>query len=132
MAFRLKVIDLGTDEDGDALSTCLAVEADAASEPVKLPESAKAALRCLAELVSAEGVPLPGGHGGALFHAPEVRGVPEARWRQACEKHGIFKASKPRDRAKAFTRARDDLRTAQMIEESGGLVWARGPVPANT
>jgi len=86
--FRLKVVDLGEDDDGDQVTSCV-IDHEAAApvrtDTEKLSASAKAALETLEAI------------GGT---------VTEKQWREACAKGRTVSASEDREsRVKAFKRA---------------------------
>lgn len=120
LAFRLRVIDLGRDEDGDQRSTCIAEEAEAGANSAKsLPALASAALGALTSLVFAEGQPVPSGDSMPL----NTRGIREDRWREECEARRLSFAETQQSRSRVFRKAAQQLREAGQIATRGGWVW---------
>jgi hypothetical protein len=88
---RLEIVDLGQDDDGEALTSCVIVPADVeTATPARraLKGTAKVAHENLLDCVARFGEPAP-----ASDHIPRaVRGVTKARWREHLEKGGIINA----------------------------------------
>lgn len=124
--FRLDVVSVGPDPEGHDASSCVVVPAEPSapaaeqgqSRKPKLPEQARIALRCLAEVINAEGLPLPAGDGFPL----DKRGVSDAVWRRACQRRDLSNGG---DRAMrdAFKRARDKLQASQQAATLDGWWW---------
>jgi hypothetical protein len=93
--FRLKVVELGTDEDGDPVTSCVVVEADAtpANPRAVLTSDQRAALNVLTRLVAFKGREEPGtpvgrrvvtiGEWWESFYAQAKSGAKPATKRQA-------------------------------------------------
>ena len=87
---RLEVVEVGTDEDGEPITSCTVEPADGGGAPtaarrVKLPDSAKIALGQLQKLVSEHGEP-----SSASNHIPsDASVVPVELWRNYCELAGM-------------------------------------------
>jgi hypothetical protein len=89
MPFDLRVVELGADEDGDQLTTCVVHEVDvqpagqraAPASTTRLSDNARNALDILYDVVAGpEGKLLPKGEN---FPSADVRGVPISVWRDA-------------------------------------------------
>ena len=106
LAFRIRSVQIGEDEDGDAITAPVADElADAGARPDKLPRGATAALGILREMLS----------GGSA--------VVENDWRQACcEDRRVSTSDERKSRAKAFQRAYAELIDHEFILAADGLV----------
>jgi len=121
---RLEVVDVGTDEDGDPITSCVVVpvDDDVAARPTpirKLSDRHKLALEALNEAVLALGAPPP-----AIFDLPAAtRAVSLEQWREEMFRRGVLDrdAGNPREE---FRRVRQALAARQLIGERDGLVWA--------
>jgi hypothetical protein len=121
-SYRLKQVSLGTDEDGDEITTCI-VEAVAPPDPKAQrprPESpAGKALNELEQLIIA-GVGMPArGHPRAPVGATLVT---RAAWRDACRQRCLSDGT-PENEKKAFQRAARSLSAANLIGDFGDAVW---------
>lgn len=122
--FRLAVIDLGLDEDGDPLTSCVLETTNADHKSSKTPKpkltgAAKVALRTLRKAINEAGQPAP-----ASNHIPpDMRTVTLEQWRRY---HYVGTASgdmTPDARKKAFQRARETLHGAGAIEVHDDHCW---------
>lgn len=122
--FDLAVVELGRDEDGDPVTSCVAVRSDGDRKPKKkLSDRDKLALETLRDLVITEGEKLPQGtrYPGAGQHL----GVELSRYRNSLYE----KAFSGTDRdtfKKVFQRIRERLQAAGLIGIYGDLVWLPG------
>lgn len=117
--YRLRQVELGRDQDGDPVTTCVVdpVEGGGAGRG-RLSESQRRALDILANLIEAAGevVRKP--------HMPGVPVVPVDRWRQACLDDGGLSSSDNREaQLKAFRRAREDLVAGGFVCVREDLAW---------
>jgi KaiC/GvpD/RAD55 family RecA-like ATPase len=120
MGFKLNVVELGEDEDGDPITTLLVEELTEAPQPsATLPKAAKVALNMLENLIAGHGTSLPP---GADF--PQgVRGCREDVWAAECETRRLSKCERERDRRRAFERAYEALLQAHRVAARDGWVW---------
>ncbi|MGG5886120.1 AAA family ATPase [Falsiroseomonas sp. HC035] len=124
LPFRLRVVDLGLDDDDDPRTTCVAEEVDGRIQRRKpLTESTKQALAALANIILTEGKPLPVGPLMPL----NAMGVEEGQWRAECEARRLSLAEKEKDRDRVFRRAAKDLRDAGEVAMREGWVWLLRP-----
>ncbi len=117
IASRLEEVNVGKDEDGEAITSCVVVPVDGAAavpmakKPIRLPKAAQTALRALREaLIECGGIP------PASNHIPAgVRVVTVNKWRDYAYRMGI--STSPEDRAKqqAFKRATEHLIGAEHV-----------------
>jgi hypothetical protein len=120
LPFRLQIVNLTAAEDGMDRETCVAEQAESGKRPEsQLPPTARHALRYLSDLIVTEGKPLPY---GALY-PPNMKGVPEKRWRDECETRRLSMADSEEDRSRVFRSAAKTLREASRIAMREGLVW---------
>jgi hypothetical protein len=124
MGFKLRVIELGTDQDGDPITTCIVDEMDEPTTPgAKLSKSEARARGFLADLIVAEGKPLPT---GAEFPTG-LCGVPETRWREECESRRLSTSDKKDSHRAAFRRAYDGLLASAIVATRDGTIWLTRP-----
>ncbi len=122
MGIRLRVVEMGTDDDGDPITTCIVdeMEKPASIGPV-ITRSEGKARQFLADLIVTEGKPLPVGCPDGL------RGVAEDRWRDECESRRLSTAEKRDDRRRAFSRAFEGLMEKAIVGTRDGIVWLAHP-----
>lgn len=109
--FRLEVVSLGIDADGDDVSSCVVVPVESASDErgsVNAPSKLSVVARAAFDEVSRE---------DGLAHIDE--------WRLAFRKR--WPGSSEQGKAKAFERARKELRDTGVLHEVGGRVGLRSP-----
>jgi hypothetical protein len=119
---RLEVVEVGTDDDGEPITSCVVVPTDTpAADPGKarrLPKSAQTALRALQEAIDKCGAVPP-----ASNHIPpNCRTTSLDRWRQYAYSRGIS-AGEGRARQMAFKRAADTLVAEQLVGVWNGHAW---------
>jgi hypothetical protein len=127
IASRLEAFEVGYDEDGDPVTSCIVlpadIEAGTAKPTRKLPNAAKIAHRALIEALDRHGEPAP----ASTYIPAMVRIVTEEQWRAVCYKLGISGGER-RAREVAFDRARTRLVADQLVGTYEGLYWvARNP-----
>lgn len=119
MGFRLNLVELDNDEDGDPITTLEVEELATAPTPAAvLPKTAKLALDMLANLIASHGQPLPGGD-----FPLHVRGCREDAWIAECETRRLSTSARERDRRRAFGKAFEDLLAARCVSAREGWVW---------
>jgi hypothetical protein len=115
IASRLEQVELGTDQDGDPITTCVVVPVDEGAiakrdnrrKAKKLAPSAVTALRALKEAISDTGIIPP-----ASNHVPaNTRGVTKDQWRDYANRLGICTESGRE--AKTPDQAEKSLKEAQ-------------------
>jgi hypothetical protein len=117
---RLEEVPVGTNEDGDPITSCVLHEADAATQhkQPKLSPTAKAGLRelhnCLAEM---------GRPAAPSDHVPAgVQTVALEEWRRRLDATGVINSD--RSHRQQFHRIRVTLKNAGLIGIWEGSVWA--------
>jgi hypothetical protein len=118
----LEQIAVGTDDDGDTITSCIIrpTHATASSKTKdKITGSAALALRLLEVLITEAGeVPPADNH-----IPPNTRTISENTWRASCYAE-MSQGGTPRTaRQKAFVRASNKLREHHLIGKWGDLVW---------
>jgi hypothetical protein len=124
---RLEVVELGTDEDGEPITSCVVGPDDGAgtsrdrtSKP-KVTGAAKVALDLLRRAIDEVGeIPPASNHIPAGFRA-----VTEDTWRDYCYKGTVSKGETQSARQKAFRRAAENLQSTEAIGTWGGWLWLR-------
>ncbi|CCE04773.1 hypothetical protein BRAS3843_1130004 [Bradyrhizobium sp. STM 3843] len=119
---RLDVVELGEDERGNKITTCVIVEAGDLGLHKKarpLPDIVERAKRALANMICDHG------EGNANLPAG-FRGVPEETWRGECYRLGI---GGPKDDSmrKAFNRNKEKLTRLEIVGTSRGWYWLARP-----
>lgn len=117
--YNLRQVELGEDQDGDIVTTCLVEPADAPeADRVGVTGSALGALELLKRLIK---------EGGKPVKKAEYLGSPcieVGTWREACIAPGVLTKSTERDtREKTFRRAREALTDKHFVKVLDDLVW---------
>jgi hypothetical protein len=124
VASRLEWVEVGTDQDGDAITSCvvLPVEPGAVMPAAKKKPSSKAAqiaLRALVEALAELGEAAPPAN-----HIPEkVKVTTLDRWRDYAYRRGISASDVPRARQLAFRRASECLIGEGRVGVWDTFVW---------
>lgn len=118
-AYTLRQVELGRDQDGDPVTSCLVEPVDTArAGHAEVTGSARAALDHLDKAISAA---------GEIHRKPQYpggRGVALDRWRDACLAAGDLSTSDNREtHLRVFRRAREDLEAARVIVVRDDIVW---------
>lgn len=118
----LRVVELGFDEDGEPLTSCVVDPAEAAPETAKprmkkLPDAARVGLEQLRNCLADHAEPIP-----PSKHVPQgARGVTLEHWRSYLLKAGVINAEgNPREQ---FRRIRVTLQTRGVIGVWDNFVW---------
>ncbi len=125
LASRLEVVELGIDDDGDTITSCIVVPVEGAATPTKkaarpkLAKGAKIALRALHEAIGECGAVPP-----ASNHIPAgAKTVTVDQWRTYAEKAGITQSAEADALRKAFERAHQTLIADGFVGCWTPLVW---------
>jgi hypothetical protein len=125
IASRLESVEIGRDEDGDPVTSCIIVPVEGIASPAmaerkaRLPKAATTALRALRKAVSEAGQPAP-----ASNHVPDnVPVVTGDVWREYAYRAGISSSTEPRARQQAFRRGWDYLVGAGLVGAWEPYVW---------
>jgi hypothetical protein len=121
MASKLERVELGDDDDGDPMSSCVIVPADivAVAEP-KLPKTQKFALAALKKVIENGGQLQPPCHANFPANWPCVL---SEKWRQ--QFYDTYPSDKPATKRQALLRATLDLEEAGFIALWREFVWLR-------
>lgn len=121
LPFRLRVVELGTDSEGEPRRTCIAEEAEGGTRRgATLPRTARTALAMLEDLINKRGADLPR---TPDFPTSAMRGVMESDWRAECEARRLSTSDDPKNRARTFRQAFQQLRDASLVAARDGWVW---------
>ncbi len=116
--FNLKVIELGTDADGDPITSCVIEATD--RKPAKTTTAKqRRALEALNNVVVDHGQPAP----DATHYPAKAQVVPVDQWRQQLFNAGVLDQSAANPRAD-FKRLKDQLAERGLIGEWNSLMWA--------
>jgi hypothetical protein len=122
---RLVPVEIGVDEDGDAITSCVveAVDTPVSTKSAKmaprLPKSAQIALRALRESLDECGELPPSSN-----HMPaNVKAVTVNQWRDYAYRMGISTSDEPRARQKAFKTATEVLIASKAVAVWEPWVW---------
>ena len=120
LASRLESVDVGTDADGDAITSCAVVSAEVSeSAPTrKMSPRNKLALDALRETALSHGKPADPNM--QLPAATIV--VPTNEWRDELFRRGILEHDAPNPRTD-FKRIRESLQNKSLIGVHGDVVW---------
>ncbi len=115
--FNVKVIELGTDADGDAITSCVIEPTDRVPAKITTPKQRRA-LAALNNLLADHGKPAPDHE-----HYPAGATVVEVSvWRECLFKAGVLDASTSNPRVD-FKRLKDQLAERGLIGEWNNLLW---------
>ena len=119
--FNLKVIELGTDADGDVITSCVIEPTDRKPAKITTPKQRRA-LDVLNNVLVDHGKHAP----DAVHYPAGTQTVPVDLWREHLFKAGVLdqNASNPRV---DFKRLKDKLAERGLIGEWNGLMWAVNP-----
>lgn len=125
--FRLEVVELGEDGDGEPITSCVIAPEEAPAggkRGCKLPQSAKVALDALKLAQEQHGTPPPATVRDRWgMQAPGVV-VTEEQWRDVAYKSGISGSDAPDAKRMAFNRAFQTLQQKEQIRVWDGYVWS--------
>lgn len=118
-AYRLKSVFLGTDDDGDRVTSAVVEVADVqrTDRRQKLSGRAQVALDTLKEVMAAK---------GRVVKSPNLPSVPVVEieaWRTACDSVGLTDSDNPQTQARIFRRHRDTLMDKDRIRIWESYVW---------
>ncbi|WP_167525244.1 AAA family ATPase [Roseomonas genomospecies 6] len=122
-AFTLEIVPLGVDEDGDPLTSCVAIPAEGEARPVqsrKLPDHARSAMEVLTDTLAREGMTAPG---SMSDHIPAgTRVVTVAALRESFYNRTVDD-EKPDTKKKRFARAIKSLQGNRMVGVWKDYIW---------
>ncbi len=119
---RLESVEVGTDDDGDPITSCVVVPSETYGRAaVQVRGAAKIALEALYEAIAEHGEVVTDSH------IPQnTRATTVVRWRQCCEAKTIAETDDPDSKRKAFVRASKKLQGLAIIGIWNDRVWVAG------
>ncbi len=122
--FRLELIELGHDEDGDPKMVSIIAKEnvetdDASKDSVRLNATQRRAMELLVRTVNEYGRSPP----ASGEYPRNIRVVSVKEWQTMCERIGLSSSEDKGNRDRAFRRARDELFDLKQIGTLDGLVW---------
>jgi hypothetical protein len=122
-ASRLEVVEIGIDDDGDKITSCVVAPVEGLApqkeKPKKLPAAAAKALKALHEIIDDAGTIPP--HDSYI--PPQIKTVTVDQWRAHAYKRGLCSSGEPDTKKHAFRRAFDSLIENHRIAVSEPYVW---------
>ena|ERR1700730_601642 len=121
---RLEVVEVGTDKDGDPITSCVIAPVEGATPTRKaavprLTKGAKIALVALHEAIGECGAIPP-----ASNHIPAgVKAVTQDQWRDYAYRHGISGSDEAHAKRTAFRRAHETLVAARQVGVWEPYAW---------
>ncbi len=119
----LDVVEVGRDEDGEAMTSCVIIASDSDTKPTgqKVTGTAELALRLLGKAIEEAGQTAP-----PTPHIPAgTRTVHPDVWRSYCYQGQISESDDPDARRKAFVRASKRLQVKNRVGVWGDHVWLK-------
>ena len=121
-ASRLEVVDLGVDDDGDAITSCVVVPTDNAAKPTaKLSANQRRAIDVLRNCIVDQGEIIKGRR-----DIPTVPSVLLDAWREDLKRAGVTDRDNPDNERKQFRRHQDSLANKGIIQIWDERVWLVG------
>ncbi len=118
-AFSLNVVELGTDQDGDPITSCVVQAEDAPDTVPKLSPQTEIALKQLHSAMADAGETAP-----ASNHIPRgTRVVPLALWKGYCEQSAMGDRDNRDSFRRTFNRARQKLESIGVIGTWSEHIW---------
>lgn len=124
--FRLEVVELGTDEDGDPVTSCIVVSSDSGpgnrrkgGGRRKITKATKA-LDVLFNCLSDHGRTAP----GTKDYPPGATVVSAETWREELARSGVLSSDNKDTARQQWRRIRNDLFYSERIAEYDGLIWS--------
>ncbi len=117
--YWLAGVDLGEDQDGDAITTCVVERAADGAEPRRARVNGKAeiALQALHTAVERHGVQRTGPD------YPDGKSVTKDQWRDCAEMHGMFEGQAEASAKTTFNRAVSELNDKGLARGFNGIWW---------
>lgn len=117
--FALSPVTLGTDEDGDPVTSAIAIPVEAPAKKRKpLTGVAEIAMQALMDALRDHGETRTGN-----CYPANRKVVHIDRWREACAAHGLTKGESESAARKAFVRNKKKLMELDEVREWGDHVW---------
>jgi AAA domain len=122
-ASKLEVIEVGVDDDGDAITSCVIAPVDGSAprndKSPKLTASAAKAFRALYEIIDDAGIVPP----AEPYIPMATKAVTVDQWRDHAIKRGISGSADRKSQQQAFRRAFDELASGKRVGVSEPWAW---------
>lgn len=117
--YRLREVVLGTDPDGDDVTTCVVERAAEGEEPRRASVKGKAeiVLQALHTAIERHGAVRSGGD------YPDRKAVTKEQWKEACALHGLFEGLSDDTAKRTFNRAISELNDKALARSFDGIWW---------
>lgn len=117
--YRLRVVDLGTDSDGDAITTCVVERAADGEKPTRAKVTGKTelVLQALHTAVEKHGLSRTGPD------YPPRKTVTREQWQECCDLHGAFEGMSDETAKRTFRRALGELNDKALARGFNGIWW---------
>lgn len=117
-SYQLHEVELGRDQDGDAVTTCVVEQCEAPKKTVKLSGQANTAMQAFGDALLDHGKVKTGG----LF--PDNRQCVEVTvWQDYCYRHDLSNGNSESARRKAFSTVKKSLQNKGIIRIVDDFVW---------
>jgi hypothetical protein len=122
---HLELVELGLDDDGDPITSCIIMPAEASAQKANKKALTKGAF--LGQRLLGDALLDSGKMAAPSTRIPaNTRTIPIETWRQYCYAGMISDSDKPDSKSKAFRRACEELQAAGLIGIWNGQVWIAG------
>lgn len=117
--YRLREVELGTDRDGDPVTTCVVEPAAEGVEPrrARVKGKAEIALQALHTAIERDGLIRSGPD------YPDRKTVTKEQWRDCAELHGLFEGLTDETAKRTFNRALAELNEKRIARSFNGIWW---------
>jgi hypothetical protein len=118
-SFMLEQVTVGTDDEGEDITSCVAVNCEPDPPGLALTSTQRRAVEMLQNVMACSGQ-----KGLSAKGLPEkVHAVQKSLWRTQADKDGLSEAEKLDDRTRAFRRVVSELKDKGIVREGNGYVW---------
>jgi hypothetical protein len=123
-AFNLEVVDLGLDEDGEPITSCVVVPSAATptrktAKAPRLPPAARLACEALRKAIAEGGQPAPASN----YIPANVMGADVELWRRYAYQQSISKGDSDSAKRNAFRRSVETLQASNAVGVCDGFAW---------
>lgn len=117
-AYTLKGVFLGTDEDGDDVTSAIVQPTEPVKKTPRLSGQQKIAMQALDDALAKDGEKKP----GDMF-PDNRRCVSLESWREYCDRHSLSSGEGESSRRTAFHKVKNALQNKEIIRVVDGFVW---------
>jgi len=117
-AYTLRSVEIGTDEDGESVTSAVVEQSEPVKKMPKLSGQQKIAMQAFQDAIANHGEKKH----GDMF--PQNRQcVSLEHWREYCDRHSLTDGHSPSAARQAFGRAWKTLRNKELVRELDGFAW---------